>query len=373
MSEHIAPPSGSRTDIGRVRQHNEDSLIVSPPLYVVADGMGGHDAGEVASEIAVEALAAHAPRYADAQGLGRAVKAANRAVFRAVSEGRGKVGMGTTLTAAIVEDSSIVVAQVGDSRAYLLHAGALQRITRDHSLVADLIEQGRITEAEARYHPNRSVITRALGSDANMEADLYEVDASPGDRLLLCSDGLSGMIEDDRIAQILASNRDPQDAADSLIDAANEAGGHDNITAIVVDVVGREQAVLKRRNRRATLAIVGWVLASLLLVVLAVAGVRYYAYNSAFLIDEGGFVSLHRGIPGSVAGFTFDWPVSGETTIAVEVLPTSVQRKLQDGLRQNSVEAGKRTLDVYRSYADEAAAELLRSQETTMPGTDAQP
>lgn len=379
MSDRSAPPSGSRTDIGRVRQHNEDSLIVAPPLYVVADGMGGHEAGEVASEIAVETIAMHAPRHADAQALGRAVRAANRAVFKAVGDGLGKSGMGTTVTAAVVEDLTVAIAQVGDSRAYLVHHGVLQRITRDHSLVAELIEQGRITEAEARYHPNRSIITRALGSDPAMHPDLFEIDAGPGDRLLLCSDGLSGMLEDEQIAALLLSIPDPQEAADALVDAANEAGGHDNITAVVVDIVGDEQVVQKRRGRRTAVATIAWTIAFVALLAAAFMGVRAYARSSAYLIDENGHVALHRGLPGSFLGLTLDWPVSGETTIPVESLPASVQRKLKDGIRQPSVESGMRTLDVYRSYADDAQEELLRrsSEESVTPveevPVDAQP
>lgn len=381
MSEHASESTGSRTDIGRVRPHNEDSLIVTPPVYAVADGMGGHEAGEIASEVAVETLAVHAPRHPDPQGLARAFKAANRAVFRAVSEGRGKAGMGTTLTAAIVEGTQIVVAHVGDSRAYLLHQGVLQRITRDHSLVADLIEQGRITEAEARYHPNRSVITRALGSDANMQADVYEVDASHGDRLLLCTDGLSGMIEDERIAHILKSVADPQEACEALIVAANEAGGHDNITAIVVDIVGGEHLLRKRRTKKAVVATILWSLTAVSLAVAALFGVRAYAQNSAFLIEENGTVQVYQGLPGSVAGIAFKWPTSIESTVSAETLPASLQLRLKDGLRQPSVAAAARVLEEYRQYADSALMREEPSEEPEdggpqgpeQPETDAQP
>ena len=154
---------GSCTDVGCVRPQNEDSLVVAPPLFAVADGMGGHAAGEVASEIAVQVLADRAPQHADAVALGNAVVAANHTIIRAAREGRGKEGMGTTCTAALLEGERLVIAQVGDSRAYLLHQGRLQQITRDHSLMADLIEAGELTAEEARVHPKRSVITRALG------------------------------------------------------------------------------------------------------------------------------------------------------------------------------------------------------------------
>ncbi len=174
---------GSRTDIGRMRDHNEDSLSVSPPLYVVCDGMGGHEGGEVASEIAVDTIARCAPSELDAEGLGHAVEEANLAVIQAARDGVGKEGMGTTCTAAMLEGEKMVIAQVGDSRAYLLHNGVLQQITRDHSVVADLVESGEISPAQARTHQWRSYITRALGLDPYMQADLYEINVAAGDRL----------------------------------------------------------------------------------------------------------------------------------------------------------------------------------------------
>ena len=190
---------GSRTDVGHVRDHNEDSLTVVPPLFAVADGMGGHEAGEVASELTIKTLEQLAPAHPDAQALERAVEAANLNVLQAPSQGIGREGMGTTLTAAMIEGERLLIAQVGDSRAYLLHQGELQQLTRDHSLMMDLIEAGQITPEEARVHPNRSVITRAIGSDPHMKPDIYELNISAGDRLLLCSDGLSTMLEDDEI------------------------------------------------------------------------------------------------------------------------------------------------------------------------------
>lgn len=278
---------GSRTDIGRVRTHNEDSFIVSPPLYAVADGMGGHEAGEVASEIAIETLVQQAPPQADVQALGRAVRSSNDAVLRGVEDGRGKEGMGTTMTAAVVEGTSIAIAQVGDSRAYLLHSGVLQKITRDHSLVADLIDSGAITEDEARYHPKRSVITRALGSDENMTPDLYEFTASPGDRLLLCSDGLTGMLEDERIRQLLADCGTPQECADALIDAANDGGGHDNITAIIVEIgqasAKTDSATSKKTSKRTVLWVTLWLLAVAAIVALGYVAVSSYLMRNPSL------------------------------------------------------------------------------------------
>jgi serine/threonine protein phosphatase PrpC len=247
MSSRATHDYAAVTDIGRVRSHNEDSILAQPPLFVVADGLGGHEAGEVASSIAIETVRDHAPKRADAKALGRAVRAANREVIRAAGEGIGRTGMGTTLTAAIVEGTRIAVAHVGDSRAYLLHGTQLQRVTEDHSMVADLVRRGEITEQESRVHPNRSIITRALGSEANMEADVLEVEASEGDRLLLCSDGLTGMLDDAAIARILGQYRDPEVTAHALVAAANEGGGQDNISVVIVDIGDTQHS---RRTRK---------------------------------------------------------------------------------------------------------------------------
>ncbi len=327
------------TDIGRVRTHNEDSVLAQPPLFVVADGLGGHEAGEVASSIAVETLRDHAPRRPDAKALARAVKAANREVMRAAREGYGKQGMGTTMTAAIVEGSHIALAQVGDSRAYLLHAGVLSRLTEDHSMVADMIRRGQLTEAESRSHPNRSVITRALGTDPNMTADPYEFDAEPGDRLLLCSDGLTAMLEDGHIAETLSAYRDPAVAARMLVDAANDAGGHDNISVVIVDVEGdgsRSGSAIDASGARAgrgLLAVIGW----LMLLVLLVSGVAYgsyvYAKRQAFIqLAPDGIVYVYQGVPGQLGSLKLQWVVE-PTSIDIDGVAPADQQALREGMR----------------------------------------
>ncbi len=372
------------SDIGRVRTHNEDSVLAQPPLFVVADGLGGHEAGEVASAIAVETLRDHAPRRPDAKALARAVKAANREVIRAAREGYGKAGMGTTMTAAIVEGSHIVLAHVGDSRAYLLHAGALQQLTDDHSMVADMIRRGQLTEAEARYHPNRSVITRALGTDPNMVADTYEVDAESGDRLLLCSDGLTGMLEDAAIAEMLGAYRDTNIAARALIDAANDAGGHDNISVVIVDIEGdgstRAGATVDASGARAGrgwLAVIGW----LLLFALIVGGIGYgsylYAQSRAFVTSEtrsGGpskynaapvtTVVVYRGVPGRFANLAWNWRAE-ETTINVALLSPADQARLTQKIQLASLAEANALVADLRATAEEK----LRSQQPSMtPG-----
>ena len=323
---------GSRTDVGCVRDHNEDSLVVAPPLFVVADGMGGHAAGEVASEIAVNVIAERAPEHPDANELGRAVQAANHAILKAAHEGRGREGMGTTCTAAMLEGERLVIAQVGDSRAYLLHKGKIQQLTRDHSLMADLIEAGQITPEEARVHPQRSVITRALGSDPRTVADLYEINVDAGDRLLLCSDGLSGMVLDQDIEAILNRVSDPQRCASQLVNEAIAAGGHDNVTVIVVDVKGFAE---KRRRKvaRKTKITVAFVLVLLAAIMGGAAyGLNYWVSTAAYLGVDQGKVAIYRGVPGEFAGMSFS-TLEKTTDINVDDL----QPGLANRLKENSI------------------------------------
>lgn len=340
----------ARSDTGRVRSHNEDAILTDPPLFVVADGLGGHEAGEVASQLAVETLRDHAPRRPDANALARAVRAANKEVIRAAREGIGRAGMGTTITAALIEGTHIVIAQVGDSRAYLMHAGSLSRVTEDHSMVADLIRLGQITEAQSRVHPNRSVITRALGTDPNMYADTFQIDAQPGDRLLLCSDGLTSMLLDEGIAQILRANSDPGMAADALIASANEAGGQDNISVIVVDLEGTSRTSRGpregERKLRSVVSILAWVFAAALLIAGIGYGTYAYAHSQAYLITENDRVVLYRGVPGSLGDFSLSWRLRISDVPASQLSPGQ-QSRLRDGARFGSVSEAEEALQGY--------------------------
>ncbi len=224
---------GSRTDVGCVRDHNEDSLVVAPPLFAVADGMGGHAAGEVASEIAVNVLAELAPKDLDGAALEHAVEEANHEIIRAARDGRGREGMGTTLTLLWAASKEVYIAQVGDSRAYLLRDGDFQQITQDHSLVQELVNQGVLTPELAAHHPMRNVITRAVGTDEGVEVDLFTKERKLGDIWLLCTDGLSGMVPDEDIARILRTKA-PEAAADALLQTALDNGGRDNVTFVIL-------------------------------------------------------------------------------------------------------------------------------------------
>lgn len=336
MTAPTIPGVGALSDPGLTRPQNEDALLVEPPLYAVADGMGGHRAGEVASRVALEELVAHAPRSADSKALGRAVRAANRAVIDSADKTRTRSGMGTTLTVAMVNGTHVALAHVGDSRAYLLHEGALTRITEDHSMVADLVRQGALSEEDARFHPQRSVITRALGSDRDMQADLYDVEAIAGDRLLLCTDGLTGMIPDDYIAEMLAGEPEPSRAAAKLVEAANRAGGYDNITVVIVDIgtVPAADIAPARGSKRALRlgsAPLLWIVAALAFVIAIGAGARTYAGSRAYLIDEGGYVAVYRGIPGAFAGLGMSWLVQ-KTDVPVSALDAQLRSRLRDGI-----------------------------------------
>jgi protein phosphatase len=221
------------TDLGRQRQGNEDNLFVQVPLFVVADGMGGAQAGEVASEMAVRSFGGGLPDGAPAEALVRVVEEANRAIHDRSRSDEKTRGMGTTVTAAYVGESEVTIAHVGDSRAYVLRDGDLIRLTKDHSLVGELVARGKLTEEQAEMHPQRSVITRALGSEPDVEVDVHVYQARAGDLFMLNSDGLTSMVPEARVKPIIEAAGSLEQAGRELIAAANEAGGRDNITVIL--------------------------------------------------------------------------------------------------------------------------------------------
>ena len=222
------------SDVGRQREGNEDSMFVDPPLFVVADGMGGAQAGEVASGLAVETVSEKSPADGNVEeDLVEAISEANRRIHEKAQDDRELAGMGTTLTAAFVHDGKVTLGHVGDSRAYRFRDGELVQLTDDHSLVAELERHGKLTAAEARVHPQRSMILRALGIGPDVEVDTYCFIGEPGDVFLLCSDGLSGLVHDAVIAEVLDGCETLDAAADKLIELANLSGGPDNITTVL--------------------------------------------------------------------------------------------------------------------------------------------
>jgi protein phosphatase len=353
---------GSATDIGQVREGNEDAFLVLEPLYAVADGMGGHRGGEVASSLALETV--QRMFQARAGTLVEQVMAANQVVFERSQQDRSVAGMGTTLTAALVDDDRVHLVPVGDSRAYLFRDGELTMLTEDHTLVHRMVVEGEITEAEAEIHPHRSILTRALGVDALVQVDEGDVRVHAGDRLLLCSDGLTGMVPDGRIREILSTSTDPQEAADALVRVANRAGGVDNITVVILDFHqdGSDpgttaEARLPRtptverpapsaradvrapapRGRRVGIG-VG---VTVTIAVLALVGLNMYLDSQWFVGVSNGRVAVYRGIPAEVAGVALHSVVVETSIPAEDAVALPLYRELGDGITAADREAAE--------------------------------
>jgi protein phosphatase len=236
------------TNTGRRRRHNEDAFVCEPPLFAVADGMGGPRAGEVASRLAAAAVKAEEVAGTGAERVVALINEANRRVFERSSEDADVSGMGTTMIVAIVEDAGVVFGHVGDSRAYLARGGSLEQLTEDHSLVAELVRGGKLSPEEAERHPQRSVITRALGTDPNVDVDTFTVEPETGDIFLICSDGLTTMIDDETIRGVLQEkDSDLDEAAKELVRLANKAGGEDNITVVAFEITDEPSALEETR------------------------------------------------------------------------------------------------------------------------------
>jgi PPM family protein phosphatase len=235
------------SDTGRRRRRNEDNYVVAPPLFAVADGMGGAQAGEVASQLAASALEA-----GDSDGLegtkriDSLIQEANRRIFDRASTDPTASGMGTTMTVALVEGMTVAIGHVGDSRAYLVRGEQMEQLTEDHSLVNELLKTGKLSEEEAQIHPQRSVITRAVGTDPDVDVDGFTIEAEEGDVFLICSDGLSDMVGDEEILELVHANRgDLDQAVRALVSAANRGGGEDNITAVAFRISSEAAANLE--------------------------------------------------------------------------------------------------------------------------------
>jgi serine/threonine protein phosphatase PrpC len=319
-----------RSDTGRQRRANEDAYYVRTPVFVVADGMGGAQAGEVASRIAAEAFDRDLPASPE-DALREVFEAANREIHEHAATDESHAGMGTTLTAAIVDPQreEVAIGHVGDSRAYRLRGPKLERLTQDHSLVEELRRKGQLTDQQAEEHPQRSIITRALGPEAEVEPDIHTEQARAGDLYLVCSDGLTTMLGEDRIKQILRSATSLDAAVRALVDEANRAGGRDNITAVLfrLDEVGapaeKDEAptlvgpaaeaeglrgeevraaaarTRERRPRRRRVLVGMAKVAGVLLIVGALGYGAWYGNRQIWFLgsDDGGRVALYRGLP----------------------------------------------------------------------------
>jgi protein phosphatase len=340
---------GARSDVGLVREHNEDSFLVKAPLFAVCDGMGGHAAGEVASGIAVATIAERAPEHADEILLGAAVEAANAAVLEGSINGLGKPGMGCTASCVFVENNRMSIAHVGDSRVYLLHGSRLVRITHDHSYVEELVDAGEITADEARIHPSRSIITRALGSDPDMYADHFTLEVSTHDRIIICSDGLSSMVSDKSIEDLAISSVTPQAAADTLVSAALTAGGHDNVTVIVVDVLDDGLADVHRRHRNKTIGL--WLAIALVATVVIAVVFGALVRTSWYVGNNNGTVAICRGVAGDFFGLGLHEVVE-TTSVSVSDLPEATRHQLDEGISVSNEAEARRTVERYRDQID---------------------
>lgn len=381
----MRPVVAAKSDVGRVRDGNEDSYLLQEPYFAVADGMGGHLAGDVASRIAVETISDHTASE-DPAGLERAVKDANAAIFEKASSDPSLHGMGTTCTLVLVLDSALHIAHVGDSRAYLLRDDELRLLTEDHTLVGRMVKEGRLKPEEAERHPQRSIITRALGVDADVEVDLLEVPVEEGDRVLLCSDGLTSMIGADDIHDILSRNDDPDSAVEELIGAANAAGGEDNITVVLLSFDGTSEdersrvvvsgvpnseaprrrentqpgaggesatgafdarnvpAATTTRDRRSRPILVTVALVLLLLIAGAVA-FKYLIVDNSYYVaaTDDGLVGIYRGLPDEVLGMTFQEEVE-TSQVRVDDLPDFLVEDVENAIETDSLDEARSTL-----------------------------
>ena len=424
--------AGAATDVGQTRSINEDQLLVAQPLFAVADGMGGHAAGEVASLTAVEALRVAFHDNPSSDGLVDAVRDANRAVWEKARQSSELRGMGTTMTAvALIEeggDDVLAIANVGDSRAYLFRDGVLDQLTQDHSVPEELRRAGQLSQEEADADPRRNVLTRVLGVDADVEVDSFHVTPYKGDRLLLASDGLVTEVTDAEIASVMRRRWSPDRVAKQLVQLANEAGGSDNITVVVIDVVddadraGRASAAVKDepvtamprpvpaagatgpeadtaqlpqavgtggdpvavepvptepvmeappepKPRRLTFSTVAFVSILMLLVASAAAAVVVYARSSYFVGVQRDQVVIFQGRPGGL--LWFDPTLEERTELRVyEVLPSTAD-VLRRGKEEPSLAQARRYVSNIKQEA--ARAEAARTEPPRLPPTSTVP
>jgi serine/threonine protein phosphatase PrpC len=401
---------GAATDVGRVRTNNEDSLLVESPLFAVADGMGGPAAGEVASAIAVATLKAAFATDHSRDVLAEAVRRANEAIFDRAREDPALRGMGTTLTAvALVDedgDDVLAVVNVGDSRAYRMRDGELERLTDDHSLVEEMVRTGRLTADEASIHPQRHILTRALGVQPSVEVDCFGVTPFAGDRYLLASDGLMNEVSDRDIAGILRRHADPDDAAQELVHLAKDNGGSDNVSVVVVDVVDDDDRAAKAsaavaaapvsarpvevdkpappkpsaapapappkapkppRARRITIKSVLFVLALLAVVAGAMGAIGFYARGSYYVGLDGGQVVIYQGRVGGL--LWFKPTVEERTDLTVDQVPPAYRDDVTSGKQEGSVDAARRYVQNLRA----ASAPAPAATPTTAPAPQSPP
>jgi protein phosphatase len=398
---------GAATDVGKVRTRNEDSYLVDAPLYVVADGMGGHRGGDVASQLTVETLRDARPEWGPPGGeLMEAVRNANRVVYDRSAADRDLRGMGTTVTALQIADDAGRIVHVGDSRAYLLRDGALQQLTQDHTLVQQMVDEGQLDAEDAERHPARHIMTRALGVEPQVQIDELTLDLHAGDRLLLCSDGLSGMLTNDDIRALLGRDSDAQETAEALVALAVERGGEDNVTVVVVDVEegdapeesqadseavaapgpvaagggGTTQVIARAEARTVAAAppkkadeppgrkpfpwrrLAVWLGALVVMVVVAIVAARVYVNRQWYVSIQDGKVAVFQGIPSNPLGLTLSHPVDVTDIPASVAVRLQPWRELEDGITAN-------TRDDAEALVEQIRTDVVRLQSVSGAAT----
>jgi protein phosphatase len=398
---------GAATDVGKVRTRNEDSYLVDAPLYVVADGMGGHRGGDVASQLTVETLRDARPEWGPPGGeLMEAVRNANRVVYDRSAADRELRGMGTTVTALQIAGEAGRIVHVGDSRAYLLRDGALQQLTQDHTLVQQMVDEGQLDAEDAERHPARHIMTRALGVEPQVQIDELTLDLHTGDRLLLCSDGLSGMLTSDDIQALLGRDSGAQETAEALVALAVERGGEDNVTVVVVEVEegdapgesdaatgavaaagpaaasgGSTTQVIARAEARTMAAappketeepagrkpfpwrrLAVGVGTLVVVVVVAIVAVRVYVNRQWYVSIRDGKVAVFQGIPSNPLGLTLSHPVDVTDIPASVAVRLQPWRELEDGITAN-------TRDDAEVLVEQIRTDVVRLQSVSGPAT----
>lgn len=412
----------ARSDVGRIRKDNQDAGYASPNLLVVADGMGGAAAGDLASAVAIDETSRHDERLPQPELLDhmeQVITRANEKLSELVAADPTLDGMGTTYCGAAFSGTTLGLAHIGDSRCYLLRHGELSQLTHDHSWVQSLIDEGRLTPEQAATHPHRSLILKVLNGHASMTPDFITITAQLGDRFLFCSDGLSGMIDDDHIAELL-SHENLARSVDEMIEAANRAGGHDNITAIVAEVVPQDDALdaapvlmvgsavervipdveelaeefqqsvepligldeedepeedddseraryaLDPTPRKRWPGVIGGILAVALVIGGAVWGVVAYANSRYFIADTDGYVGIYNGLPGSLLGRELNTLVE-VSDVAVSDLPRFHQRLVGNTIGLGSITEARETSERLRGLAERCVAVREEHQNPPTP------
>lgn len=397
------------THTGLVRRSNEDAFYARPPVFVIADGMGGAQAGEVASAMATKAFEYFLPQSSrPEEELKSLISRVNASIFEYASGDLHRTGMGTTITAAAVSGSTVSIAHVGDSRAWLLREGKLIRLTEDHSLVAELIKEGQLTEAEAAVHPQRSVITRALGVEAEVDVDTYSIPWQAGDVFLLASDGLHGMIEESEIAALTSQKNDLREMAQGLIEAANSRGGHDNVTvvlfcpdgsvagietgehsswALAASPASKEDPVvpeaeagdgsrpLLKRIRSWAATIPGTILIGALVLAAVLGGLYFGTRFIYFVGTEGDQVAIYRGVPYELGPFPLfslyrSSPVKFKNLEPFQQERINAQNLQTRGGAQQMLD---NLLEADKQKKENATQAKDRSGQSTTPGTSTLP